>query len=237
MKVVLLVVLIGLCGSGALGEESDFFDFPGSETNADVSAAVEELRAGLKTVTDRVAAAETKLGELEKQNAGNWSVSGSGSESGSHLMDLKDVSQLFTRTSHISTPKVAFYTALSNAGNIGPFNTDIPLKYQKVFTNIGQAYNINTGYFTAPVKGAYYFQFTLAGFQSFDTGVYVIKNGQIFMYNVEYKRTYNPEYITNSLILELQPGDTVSLVLPRGHSTFDNPNNLSTFSGSLLFTL
>uniref|UniRef100_A0A674PC54 Cerebellin 17 n=1 Tax=Takifugu rubripes TaxID=31033 RepID=A0A674PC54_TAKRU len=138
---------------------------------------------------------------------------------------------------YFSTPKVAFYTALSNAGNIGPFNTDIPLKYQKVFTNIGQAYNINTGYFTAPAKGAYYFQFTLAGFQSFDTGVYVMKNGQIFMYNVEYKRTYNPEYITNSLILELQPGDTVSLVLPRGHSTFDNPNNLSTFSGSLLFTL
>lgn len=97
MKVVLLVVLIGLCGSGALGEESDFFDFPRNETNPDISAAVEELRAGLKTVTDRVAAAETKLGELEKQNTGNWSVSGSGSESGSHLMDLNDVSQLFTR--------------------------------------------------------------------------------------------------------------------------------------------
>lgn len=104
MKVVLLVVLIGLCGSGALGEESDFFDFPRNETNPDISVAVEELRAGLKTVTDRVAAAETKLGELEKQNTGNWSVSGSGSESGSHLMDLKDVSQLFTRTSHICSP-------------------------------------------------------------------------------------------------------------------------------------
>ncbi|TWW75026.1 hypothetical protein D4764_14G0010290, partial [Takifugu flavidus] len=243
MKIVLLVVLIGLCGSGALGEESDFFDFPGSETNADVSAAVEELRAGLKTVTDRVAAAETKLGELEKQNAGNWSVSGSGSEnlqtrlssSEGELVNVK--ARLDNLEQNGATPKVAFYTALSNAGNIGPFNTDIPLKYQKVFTNIGQAYNSNTGYFTAPVKGAYYFQFTLAGFQSYDTGVYVMKNGQIFMYNVEYKRTYNPEYITNSLILELQPGDTVSLVLPRGHSTFDNPNNLSTFSGSLLFTL
>lgn len=101
MKVVLLVLLIGLCGSGALGEESDFFDFL---TNADVSAAVEELRAGLKTVTDRVAATETKLGELEKQNTGNWSVSGSGSGSGSHLMDLNDGSQLFTRTSHICSP-------------------------------------------------------------------------------------------------------------------------------------
>ncbi|XP_056910470.1 caprin-2-like [Takifugu flavidus] len=232
MKVVLLVVLIGLCGSGALGEESDFFDFPRNETNPDISAAVEELRAGLKTVTDRVAAAETELGELEKQNA---DLQTRLSSSEGELVNVK--ARLDNLEQNGATPKVAFYTALSNAGNIGPFNTDIPLKYQKVFTNIGQAYNSNTGYFTAPVKGAYYFQFTLAGFQSFDTGVYVMKNGQIFMYNVEYKRTYNPEYITNSLILELQPGDTVSLVLPRGHSTFDNPNNLSTFSGSLLFTL
>lgn len=42
-------------------------------------------------------------------------------------------------------PKVAFYAALTNAGDVGPFNTDIPLKYFKVFTNIGNAYNRDTG--------------------------------------------------------------------------------------------
>lgn len=69
MKVVLLVLFIGLCGSGALGE---FFDSPRNETNPDVWAAVEELQAGLKTATDRLAAAESKLSALENQNTGTW---------------------------------------------------------------------------------------------------------------------------------------------------------------------
>lgn len=42
-------------------------------------------------------------------------------------------------------PKVAFYTSLTNAGYVGPFNTDVTLKYNKVFTNIGNAYNAATG--------------------------------------------------------------------------------------------
>lgn len=42
-------------------------------------------------------------------------------------------------------PKVAFYTGLTNAGNVGPFNTEITLKYSNVHTNIGNAYNPATG--------------------------------------------------------------------------------------------
>lgn len=42
-------------------------------------------------------------------------------------------------------PKVAFYAALTNAGFVGPFNIDITLKFSKVYTNVGKAYNPSTG--------------------------------------------------------------------------------------------
>lgn len=95
MNVALLVVLIGLCGSGALGEVSEFFDSPRNETNPEIWEAVEELQAELKTATVRLAAVESQLGELEKQNTGNWFVLGT--EWVTFLKDLHDVSQQFTR--------------------------------------------------------------------------------------------------------------------------------------------
>ncbi|XP_030294736.1 complement C1q-like protein 3 [Sparus aurata] len=135
-------------------------------------------------------------------------------------------------------PKVAFYAGLTNAGQLGPYNTDITLNYSKVFTNIGNAYNPSTGFFTAPVKGVYNLQFTVFGYYASNSGVYVYKNNQKIMLNWE--RNSNdlvPEYFTNSLVLELTAGDVIYLVLPSGNSIFDDVNNYSTFSGSLLFTL
>eukprot|EP00064_Thunnus_orientalis_P022442 superscaffoldBa00007550_g22638 len=41
-------------------------------------------------------------------------------------------------------PKVAFSVGLTDAGAVGPFTTDITLKFSKIFTNIGQAYNPST---------------------------------------------------------------------------------------------
>uniref|UniRef100_A0A8C6WEV2 C1q domain-containing protein n=1 Tax=Neogobius melanostomus TaxID=47308 RepID=A0A8C6WEV2_9GOBI len=57
------------------------------------------------------------------------------------------------------SPKVAFSVGLT-LGQIGPINTDITLKFSRVLTNIGQAYNTDTGVFTAPLRGVYYFRFT-----------------------------------------------------------------------------
>lgn len=44
-------------------------------------------------------------------------------------------------------PQVAFSATLrdSGSGNIGPFSTDIPLQYKKVFSNAGDCYNPSTG--------------------------------------------------------------------------------------------
>uniref|UniRef100_A0A671TMX3 C1q domain-containing protein n=1 Tax=Sparus aurata TaxID=8175 RepID=A0A671TMX3_SPAAU len=135
-------------------------------------------------------------------------------------------------------PKVAFYTALTDAETLGPYNTDITLKYSKVFTNIGNAYNPSTGFFTAPVKGVYYLQFTVFGFKAGHIGVLVYKNNQRIIYNREENNNDRvPEYISNSLVLELTAGDEIYLVLPSGWTIYDDSGNHSTFSGSLLFTL
>ncbi|KAF7198806.1 transcript variant X10 [Nothobranchius furzeri] len=55
--------------------------------------------------------------------------------------------------------QVAFSASLmdSGSGDVGPFNTKTPLVFRRVVTNIGNAYNPNTGFFIAPVRGVYHF--------------------------------------------------------------------------------
>uniref|UniRef100_A0A671X0L4 C1q domain-containing protein n=1 Tax=Sparus aurata TaxID=8175 RepID=A0A671X0L4_SPAAU len=181
----------------------------------------------LVSLESRLTSSESKTSDLEKENA-DLQTRLSSSESRIDQLERENAEK----------PKVAFYTALTDAGQLGPYNTDITLKYSKVFTNIGNAYNPSTGFFTAPVKGVYYLQFTVFGCSAGHIGVRVYKNNQRIMHNWEHNNNdYFPEYFTNSLVLELTAGDEIHLVLPSGHSIYDNSDNYSTFSGSLLFTL
>ncbi|XP_029924951.1 complement C1q-like protein 2 [Myripristis murdjan] len=134
-------------------------------------------------------------------------------------------------------PKVAFYAALSNSNFTGPFHTDVTLKYSKVFTNIGNAYNPSTGFFTAPVKGLYYILFTVCGNDAESYSLYVFENNQRIMCNVEHKEKHGLRYFTNAVALQLVAGDEIHVRLPSGHGIFDNGNNHSTFNGFLLFPL
>ncbi|KAM8742518.1 uncharacterized protein AB9X84_019559 isoform 6-T6 [Acanthopagrus schlegelii] len=187
----------------------------------------------LTSLGSRLTATESKTSDLEKENADlQTRLSSSESEL---LISKSRIDQL--ETENAEKPKVAFYTALTDAGQLGPYNTDITLKYSKVFTNIGKAYNPSTGFFTAPVKGVYSLQFTVFGYHAGLIAVHVYKNNQRIMANWENINNYVPEYFTKSLVLELTAGDEIHLVLPSGRSIFDNSDNYSTFSGSLLFTL
>ncbi|XP_078028638.1 uncharacterized protein LOC144464688 isoform X2 [Epinephelus lanceolatus] len=181
----------------------------------------------------RLTATESKTSDLEKVNADlQTRLSSSESEL---LLSKSRIDQL--ERENAERPKVAFYTALTDAGTLGPYNTDITLKYSKVFTNIGNAYNPATGFFTAPVKGVYYFQFTVFGHLQGYMGVQLYKNNRRIMYNDEWIREGHSYYLTNSVVSELMAGDEIHLVLPSSYSLYDNANNHSTFSGSLLFTL
>ncbi|XP_036975641.1 uncharacterized protein LOC119031335 isoform X2 [Acanthopagrus latus] len=276
MRVVagLLLLLLGLCGSGAQGEAGGLGEVAEINQNTDPKHPAEEstqqstkqtdpdvwteLRAlrdmvvelnvqvellqrensvqatVLVSLESRLTSSESKTRDLEKENADlQTRLSSSESEL---LISKSRIDQL--ERENAEKPKVAFYTALTDAGTLGPYNTDITLKYSKVFTNIGKAYNPSTGFFTAPVKGVYNLQFTVFGYHAGYTGVQVYKNNQRIMYNSEKSsENYVPEYFTKSLVLELTAGDEIHLVLPSGWSIYDNSDNFSTFSGSLLFTL
>ncbi|XP_051256811.1 heavy metal-binding protein HIP-like [Dicentrarchus labrax] len=258
MRVVLglLLLLLGLCGSGAQGEGGGLDEVGAVEesseqttkqTTCDIWAEVVELKVQMEllkrensvqatqliSLEIRLTATESKTSDLEKQNADlQTRLSNSESEllvSKSRIDQLERINE--------ERPKVAFYTALTNSGHVGPYNTAITLKFSKVFTNIGNAYNPATGFFTAPVKGVYYFQFTVFGFQAGSMGITVYKNSKRIMDNWGSVPNGGSEYITNSLVLELIAGDEIHLVLPSGYSLFDNETNYSTFSGALLFPL
>ena len=46
---------------------------------------------------------------------------------------------------HTDKTKVAFSAMLEKGGTYGPFKTEVTLAYNKVFTNIGDAYSSSTG--------------------------------------------------------------------------------------------
>ncbi|XP_071750455.2 uncharacterized protein LOC139907852 [Centroberyx gerrardi] len=146
----------------------------------------------------------------------------------------KEVEEL--KRENADRPKVAFSAGLTDAGQIGPLNTETTLIYSKVITNIGQAYNPNTGIFTAPVRGVYYFRFT-----AFETrnpqwlGVYLYHNDHSVLFVSEVAKGHVS--ISSALTLELGEGDVVYMSLYANYGIYDDVYNRTTFSGFLLFPL
>ncbi|XP_059184693.1 complement C1q-like protein 2 [Centropristis striata] len=219
----LLLLLLALCGSGAQGELQE------TETT---KTTTPDIWAEVRALRDMVVEFNLHVELLQKENS---ELQTRLSSSESELLISKFRIETLEREN--TERKVAFYTALTDDGYVGPFTSATTLKYSKVFTNIGNAYNPSTGYFTAPVRGVYYFQFTSSGYQTGWMGVSVFKNNQWIMYNHENKKETGYDYITNSVVLELMAGDEIHLVLQKGFSLYDSSRNHNTFSGSLLFTL
>ncbi|XP_063049693.1 uncharacterized protein LOC134444267 [Engraulis encrasicolus] len=139
-----------------------------------------------------------------------------------------------------AAPKVAFSAALRDfqEGFTDSVSNDMNLAFKRVITNVGEAYNSTTGFFTAPVRGVYYFRFTVMDRLSAHwMGIKMFKKGVRLMQLVEYDTDGKASYLSSGLTLQLEKGDVVNMVLPKGYRLFDSWNNHCTFSGFLLFPL
>uniref|UniRef100_A0A8D0AGH4 Complement C1q-like protein 4 n=1 Tax=Sander lucioperca TaxID=283035 RepID=A0A8D0AGH4_SANLU len=136
--------------------------------------------------------------------------------------------------------QVAFTASLVVAGEttLGPLASDTTLIYKHVTTNIGNAYNSNTGVFTAPVRGAYYFEWTFGAFGDniHGSGGWLVKNSEyVFMAFEQQKDNFMTTSKGATLLLAV--GDVVFVRLMANNLAYADGSHHNTFSGFLLFPI
>ncbi|KAK5861638.1 hypothetical protein PBY51_017097 [Eleginops maclovinus] len=135
-------------------------------------------------------------------------------------------------------PKVAFAVSLGGNGLVKTTSGSKTLVYKDVLTNIGQAYNSETGEFTAPIRGVYYIRFTANGPSDFPMSAVLYKNNnQIQLIAHEQPSGEGSDTASNGAALMLEEGDKLKMVLWINTQIWDNSNHHSTFSGFLLFSM
>ncbi|XP_052427772.1 complement C1q-like protein 2 [Carassius gibelio] len=134
--------------------------------------------------------------------------------------------------------KVAFSAGLlsSGLGHTGPIGTAKTLVYSKVFSNVGSAYDSNTGVFKAPIKGVYYFRFYAHCHSGTKMAVSLLKNGQTQCSVFSWKPVTNGN-ASNGIVLQLESGDEMSTQLWENTWVYDDANSYTSFSGFLIFPL
>ncbi|XP_059193436.1 complement C1q-like protein 2 [Centropristis striata] len=136
--------------------------------------------------------------------------------------------------------QVAFSVALVTSGSEtkGPFSHPTTLIFKHVQTNIRDGYNKHTGVFTAPVKGAYHFEWQIGvhGDDKHPACAVLIKNSEGIFSTYERQKAYFG-MASNSVTLLLEVRHSVFLRLCRNSKVFDDVNHYSTFSGHLLFPM
>ncbi|XP_078018810.1 complement C1q-like protein 2 [Epinephelus lanceolatus] len=188
---------------------------------------VEELRRDNTVLEARMNTSENLVAELRREN---MVLETRMSSSENEVAELK--------RENADRPKVAFSAGLTDAGSVGPFDTEITLKFSKVFTNIGQAYSPTTGIFTAPVRGVYNFRFTVweVRTSTWTSGI-LYHNEKRMTLSYDYNDDVSYVSVSNALIIQLEKGDVVYMALPSGYGVFDDSHNRTIFSGFLLFAL
>ncbi|XP_056884375.1 complement C1q tumor necrosis factor-related protein 3-like isoform X1 [Takifugu flavidus] len=117
---------------------------------------------------------------------------------------------------------VLFTAVLQTGGNVGPFQGDTTLIFNRAITNVGEAYDISTvslltGLFKAPVTGFYCFSFSYQADKREQSGLTLMKNDEAIVkaFNSNQPGIQHVDNASSTACLELQRGDHVSVVLPK----------------------
>ncbi|KAM9335409.1 complement C1q-like protein 4 isoform 2-T2 [Symphorus nematophorus] len=130
--------------------------------------------------------------------------------------------------------KVAFSALAEYGGAHGPFSTDKTLVYNKLVTNIGDAYNPATGVFVAPVAGVYHFTFFYHAGGDKETRLRLMKNSDFIVRTSDHKSDSDTaDNGGNAVCLQLQEGDQVYVRMIAGSHVWAAENSTS-FSGFLI---
>ncbi|XP_063043258.1 uncharacterized protein LOC134437682 [Engraulis encrasicolus] len=136
----------------------------------------------------------------------------------------------------LSKKKVAFSASLLSTGEGNIYANGENLVYKKVFTNVGEGYNPNTGVFTAPVRGVYFFRFYAHCHGGNKMAVSLYKEGkkQCSIFN-EIPRTNGNA--SNAVVLTLEKGEEVYTRMWEGTWVYDDSSSYTSFTGFLLFSM
>uniref|UniRef100_A0A8C6UAZ2 C1q domain-containing protein n=1 Tax=Neogobius melanostomus TaxID=47308 RepID=A0A8C6UAZ2_9GOBI len=180
---------------------------------------------------------------LAEQNAKIEQLQAENQVQAAELLTLKASSTVIGNkvealTQDRTVSQVAFSTALLESGSqtFGPHDAETTIVYKHVASNIGNAYNPQTGIFIAPVKGVYHFEIYALSNGNSAGEAYLKKNG-VGIFMAHESQSSGRGTAGNAVTLLLEQRDVVYVTLPANRQLFDNANHHNTFSGHLLFTM
>ncbi|CAH1268219.1 C1QTNF9B [Branchiostoma lanceolatum] len=135
-----------------------------------------------------------------------------------------------------ASPPVVAFSVVARTTSLDDVSSDTVVTYDVVLSDVGGAYNRETGKFVATVGGVYFFTFT-GMINSNDNSylLWLMKNGQkmVGLYDYSGSASLNLSS-SNTAILHIQPGDEVCVMLQAGRDLFSSSGRYVTFSGFLI---
>ncbi|XP_018522689.1 collagen alpha-1(VIII) chain-like [Lates calcarifer] len=226
MKITVLLLLQLVCSAQSTAEADEEIL---AKQIALQQPCPQDVHAVLRELTASVAQQKVEMTFLQKEN-----------QAQAEKLE-KQETEISKLKQQAEVKPVAFSASLYTGNHditIGTFPQRTTLVFTNVVTNIGKAYNSNSGIFTAPVRGAYQFEWYigLPGSASHPTGAVLVKNSEpTFLAYGHHSSLYGTS--SNGITLLLEVGDTVFLQLWPNTKIFDNIFHHTTFSGHLLFTM